>query len=236
MLKRDVRSELVPLPRHESPPGEKERILSLLHSLNAGFTPGSSLILFNPDPGDQLPIRGWPEERFHEVAQTLLRENPGSFAAVIGLAGSRPYAERFIRNVGRERCIDLTGQTKSIAELLIVFDCASLLVTNDSGPPHFASLCRLPSVVIFGPETPALYAPLGSEAITLFSHYSCSPCLSAMNHRHTWCRESRCLQAIPPRETLDACRKALSAASESRTAISGTSSTATAQQLIRESR
>lgn len=225
MLKRDVREELVPLPLREFSSAEKNHIHMLLHSCNSRYTPGSMLVLFNPDPGDQLPIRGWPEDRFYHVAKALLQEYPDSFAAVIGLAGSKPYAERFIREVGTERCIDITGHTKSITELLMVFDCASLLVTNDSGPPHFAALCRLPTVVLFGPETPALYGPLGGKAISLFSRYSCSPCLSALNHRHTWCKDSKCLQAISAQETLDACRTALTAPADPQTPFGTAEST-----------
>ncbi|RNC71429.1 MAG: glycosyltransferase family 9 protein [Desulfuromonadales bacterium] len=210
MVKRDVRSDLVPLPQRVASPAEKEPIWTLLQSLNARITPRSTLLLFNPDPGDQLPIRGWPEERFAEVASALLEKYPDSFAAIIGLSGSKPYADRFMQHVGGDRCVDLSGQTRSIAELLVVFDCAALLVTNDSGPVHFASLCNLPTVVLFGPETPALYGPLGGRAITLFSHFACSPCLSALNHRHTWCHDSKCLKAISTEEVVDACRQALS--------------------------
>jgi ADP-heptose:LPS heptosyltransferase len=71
-----------------------------------------------------------------------------------------------------------------------------MLITNDSGPAHMAMLTPVKTVTIFGPETPALYGPLGKNATNIFANFSCSPCLSAANHRHTICQDSKCLKAI----------------------------------------
>ena len=42
-------------------------------------------------------------------------------------------------------------------ELLTLYTLADVLVTNDSGPAHFASLTPVHTVVLFGPETPLLF-------------------------------------------------------------------------------
>lgn len=55
--------------------------------------------------------------------------------------------------------LDLTGYTRSISELLALFHVARLLVTNDGGPGQFAALTPIWTVMLFGPETPALYDP-----------------------------------------------------------------------------
>ena len=209
LLKRDVRPLLLEPPQHRSSQSEQQRVLELVQRRQPRIDRDSILLIFNPDPGEAIPIRGWPEQRFAEVASALLGEYPGSVALVVGVARSAPFAERFLQRVGNERCADLTGATTTLDELLTLFEMAKLLVTNDSGPAHLASLTRLPSVVLFGPETPALYGPLGGRSINLFSAYSCSPCLSAANHRHTWCTDSRCLHAIAVEQVLSAARQAL---------------------------
>jgi len=209
MLKRDVRSEVTALPQLTSTPNELTRLLDLLRSINPAITTTSTLIVFNPDPGDAVPIRGWPEARFAEVAKSLVQDYPEAFAIVIGLKRSTPYAKRFADIVGAARTIDLTGRTRDLKELLTIFELSKLLVTNDSGPAHMAALTGLQTVVLFGPETPALYAPLGSAAVSLYSGFACSPCLSAANHRHTWCRDNKCLQAITVDQVLSAARSAL---------------------------
>ena len=78
-------------------------------------------------------------------------------------------------------------------------DGAQLLITNDGGPGHFASLTPIRTLVFFGPETGKLYGPLGSRATVLESGLACSPCLSAYNHRQTFCDgDNQCLQRIAP--------------------------------------
>jgi ADP-heptose:LPS heptosyltransferase len=96
-------------------------------------------------------------------------------------------------------CVDLTGYTRSIRELLMLFHGADLLITNDGGPGHFASLTPIRTMVFFGPETGRLYGPLGPRAQVLESGLACSPCLSAYNHRETFCDgDNQCLKRIAP--------------------------------------
>ena len=95
------------------------------------------------------------------------------------------------------RCVDFTGKT-SFRELLALYSVAAIMVTNDSGPAHFASLCRLPTVVLFGPETPRLYSPIGDKHKDLYSNFACSPCVSVYNGKKSPCQENRCLIAITP--------------------------------------
>jgi len=191
---------------------ERRRVLELVRGQNPSVGPDSTLLIVNPDPGEAIPIRGWSEQSFAEAARTLLDEYPGSYALVIGTDRSKPFAERFVQRVGTERCADLTGATKTLADLLTLFELAALLVTNDSGPAHLAALTGIQSVVLFGPETPTLYGALGGRSTTLFAGYSCSPCLAAANHRHTWCTDNKCLQAITVAQVVDAARAALARA------------------------
>jgi ADP-heptose:LPS heptosyltransferase len=106
------------------------------------------------------------------------------------------------------RIIDLTGQT-SFAELLALMSMARLLLCNDSGPAHFASLAALRSVVLFGPETPALYAPLGGRAECLYANFACSPCVSAYNDKSSSCPRSVCLEHIGTDAVLAAMERAM---------------------------
>lgn len=213
LLKKDVRPMLQPLPRFVPTSAESRDMRALVTELFPMFSPETELIIFNPDPGDALPIRGWPMDRFEELARRILDTNPRAIIGVVGLGRSKSYAEALKRATagdGRDgRCIDLTGRTKSLRELLAILTFSKLLVTNDSGPAHMAMLTDVKVVTIFGPETPALYGPLGPNATNIFAHFSCSPCLSAANHRHTICTDSKCLKAISVDEVYRATTSAL---------------------------
>jgi len=54
-------------------------------------------------------------------------------------------------------------------------------------------------MVFFGPETGKLYGPLGPRTSVLESGIACSPCLTAYNHRLTFCDgDNQCLKRIAP--------------------------------------
>jgi len=158
------------------------------------------LVLLYPG-GGILPIRAWPDNYFSTTAKALL--DVGCAVGFIGLPVDKPLAQSLVKKLGHEAALDLTGYTKNIRELLVLFFHAKLLITNDGGPGHFAALTPIHTIMLFGPETPALYAPLasslGGESVALFAGTPCSPCLTAYNHRTSSCDGNNvCLQEITP--------------------------------------
>jgi ADP-heptose:LPS heptosyltransferase len=92
----------------------------------------------------------------------------------------------------------------------MLFHQAALLVTNDGGPGHFASLTPLRTFMFFGPETARLYGPLSPRATVFDLQLPCSPCLSAYNHRQTFCDgDNQCLKRIAPEQVIAMARQAL---------------------------
>jgi hypothetical protein len=51
------------------------------------------------------------------------------------------------------------------------------MVTNDSGPNHFALLTSIKTYTLFGPETPDLYDSLGNTT-NIYKGLACSPCVT----------------------------------------------------------
>lgn len=196
LLKEDVRKFAVPLPKHTPTSEERSALWEILHRDDPRLSGDNQILIVNPDPGDALPIRGWPMDKYISTIRQLMALNPGLYCVVIGLKASKPYAERIIGELGKDRVIDLTGKTKTLRDVVTLFTIGDILLTNDSGPAHFAGLTDIRSIALFGPETPALYGALGEGKVNIFANYSCSPCLSAHNHRHTVCKDSQCLQAI----------------------------------------
>src|SRR6266581_4037099 len=97
--------------------------------------------------------------------------------------------------VGSDRVIRLAGKT-TLRHLLVLYARSEILVTNDSGPAHFASLTPIRVVTLFGPETPALFAARSPNATALWAGIACSPCVNAYNNRQSICRDNLCMQAI----------------------------------------
>lgn len=152
--------------------------------------------------GGILPERAWPAAHYARVVQGLCAA--GYAVGLIGLKDDAVLARDLKTQVGHDACIDLTGYTKSIRELLMLMHASSLLITNDGGPSHFATVTPIQTMVFFGPETGKLYGPLGHRTIILESGIACSPCLTAYNHRLTFCDgDNQCLKRIAPDPVLD---------------------------------
>jgi ADP-heptose:LPS heptosyltransferase len=151
------------------------------------------LVLINPNASELLPHRRWMADRYADLIRRVLASHADVLIAVTGAPGERAEAEALAAASG-ERCISLAGKTK-LAELPALYSQAALMVSNDSGPAHFAAATGLPTIVLFGPETPKLYQPLGASR-AIYAGLACSPCVSAHNHRKTACTNNVCMQAI----------------------------------------
>ncbi len=168
---------------------------------------GRKLVLLSP-AGGLLPIRAWPLDAYEELGRALLED--GHALGVIGLARDGPVAQDLAGRLGRDLCLDLTGYTRSVRELMVLFHLSALMVANDGGPGHFAAMTPMPAIVFFGPETPTLYGTLDDKSLNMRTNLSCSPCLTAYNHRNSPCDGNNvCLQRILPATVLEEARSRL---------------------------
>ena len=140
----------------------------------------------------------------------MLLEDPEVFVLITGVASEKPDAQYMCAQLGSPRALDLTGQT-TMTELLHLFDLAHVLVTNDSGPAHFAALTRIHVVVFFGPEIPERYRPLTTSSDVIHTGYSCSPCIGPLNQRQSPCNDNVCLKSISIEEIAALVRSRLEA-------------------------
>ncbi len=178
-----------------SPIEAKNRMIKKLNKINPDITANSQIFLINPNASDLLPIRRWPLEKYIKLSRKLLKKHKGAFIVIIGVETDKEYAQTITKALDDKRCIDFTAKT-TLKELIDLFNISDMLISNDSGPPHFASLTDLKTIVLFGPEIPNLYAPLGKNVKCIYSNFACSPCVSAYNHRKTTCQDNRCLKSI----------------------------------------
>lgn len=156
------------------------------------------LVLINPNASDLLPQRRWPPAHFAKAMRAILDRWPDVVVLITGAPSDAVLAGKLKAAVDDPRVVDFTGRT-ALAELPALYAISALMVTNDSGPGHFAAITELPTIVLFGPETPRLYGPLGN-ARALTANLACSPCVSAANHRRTACNDPKCMAAISPEQ------------------------------------
>lgn len=180
----------------------RERIEKLSGSFGIQFKQGGQrLILVNPNASDLLPQRRWAQQRFSELIQGLNQRYPNDLILITGSPAEFQYVEK-VRSVANvKNALNFAGQV-SFAELPALYTLSDVMVTNDSGPGHFSAVTPLRTVVLFGPETPALYGSIG-KSIAITANLACSPCVSAANHRKTPCHDNVCMQAITVTQVLE---------------------------------
>jgi len=182
-----------------------ERIRSL-----APFDPAQNrLVLINPNASELLPHRRWMPDRYAELIRRILAGYNDVVVLVTGAPDEREAAERLAAQ-NAPRAASFAGHS-SLIELPALYSHATLMVSNDSGPAHFSAAVGLPTIVLFGPETPKLYQPLGNSR-AIYAGLACSPCVTAHNHRKTACTDNVCMQAISVDEVYAAVAETLSPA------------------------
>jgi ADP-heptose:LPS heptosyltransferase len=107
-------------------------------------------------PGAAFPGRRWPAERFAAVARWLAEG--GHDVRVTGGPAERDLAEAVARGAGLPDGAVLAGRTSAL-ELAATVAAARVVVSGDTGVAHLATAYRRPSVVLFGPVSPALWGP-----------------------------------------------------------------------------
>jgi ADP-heptose:LPS heptosyltransferase len=181
-------------PCHVTSEKDLRALRERLAAINTTASKARHLVLFNPGAGRLLPIRAWPLKNYGVLAEKILKAFDAAIV-IIGLEDDKAEAKSILEHVGTSRCIDFTGRT-SFKDLMDLFNLADVLVSADSGPPHFSAMTDIKTIALFGPETPVLYGPFSPHATSLFAGLSCSPCLSAYNHRKTTCQDPKCMEAI----------------------------------------
>jgi ADP-heptose:LPS heptosyltransferase len=156
---------------------------------------GRRFFLVNINAGDFLPQRKWPKDSFEQFIKILLNEHPEITVLLTGSPKERAGVETVAQKFG-ERCFNIAGDLE-FEDLTALYSISEGLLTNDSGPGHFASAVGIKSFVLFGPETPALYGPINNST-PIYAGLACSPCVYATNHRDTTCTDNQCLKVISP--------------------------------------
>lgn len=185
--------EPTPLPVFAPRDGETDAGRALLAEVAGGDV--QRLLLFNPSCGDMLPLRKWESSRYVELARRLIETDPTLTIGFTGAPAEQEEIGRLATQVGSARCVSLAGRT-TMRQLLVLYTMTDVVVTNDSGPAHFAALTTADVVTLFGPETPELFGARTPRNHIIWAGLACSPCVNAYNNRRSACRNNLCMQSI----------------------------------------
>lgn len=214
-------------PRHLPTMAELQSVNEKLR--RAGFKSGRhKLIAINTNTSPDLApeVRKWPEERYAELANSLLAENPDHFVVFIGAKSDRAEVSRIAARVQGNRVWNSAGELP-LRELLALFSKAELFISNDSGPMHLACLVDVPVVGLFFADTPTLFAPIASRTATVAPGLYSLPLFHVYNGKDVVAaRPMDVIENVPARQVpvarvLDAAREVMARPTSSRRASNG---------------
>jgi heptosyltransferase-2 len=144
----------------------------------------------------------WPPKYFAELAELLKARWDCKILLFVG-PGEDQIAQSIVEMT--EATIINTGPDKVNLALLkpLVRRC-HLLITNDTGPRHYAVAFDVPVVVIMGPTDPRYTATNLEKTRVLREELECSPC-----HKKECPHDHDCMRRISPHTVFEASQKLL---------------------------
>ena len=192
-LKKVVASQIKNRLRIEIPENEQETLKQRLQREIPAFSL-KKIVLLNANASDIVPLRKWSLDNFVELGQRLL-ENSETTVVLTGSPEEQEACADLALKIDPDRVINFAGKT-TFKELITLYSLSDLLVTNDSGPVHFASTTNLPVIALFGPETPKIFGPMSPHAKVISLGLACSPCISVFNQKKSSCTDNQCMKQI----------------------------------------
>jgi ADP-heptose:LPS heptosyltransferase len=126
--------------------------LDLLPPSRAPVAAGATVV----HPGAADPRRRWPADRFAEVARSLA--DAGHLVLVTGVHSEWALAKEVGEVAGLPGDRVLAGRL-DLGDLAALVAAARLVICGDTGVAHLATAYRTPSVLLFGPMSPARWGP-----------------------------------------------------------------------------
>src|SRR5437762_649652 len=141
------------------------------------------------------PAKRWLPERFAEVAAKVSAQSSGQWI-LFGTENEAAIGDQIAAAIG-DHCVNRIGQT-TLEQLIDELRECRLLLTNDTGTMHLASLLGVPTVAIFGSTEPGLTGPIGDRHIIVRHQVECSPCFLRK------CPiDFRCMKAVSVEEAIN---------------------------------
>ena len=116
--------------------------------------PRPSLTVVHPSAASES--RRWPVARWAAVSRA--EQRAGRTVVITGSAAERARAAEIAERAGLPPTSVAAGRT-NLRDLAALVASAGRVVSGDTGVAHLATALRKPSVLLFGPMSPALWGP-----------------------------------------------------------------------------
>ncbi len=162
--------QLVPLEVRKQ---DAELVQGLLSQ--AGISNDDFLVVMAPNVGAEGKTRLWSPQKWAALAEHLYR----TYDAKIVFTGVKSDKEYVKQTMAGQKIpyLDLCGET-TLRQTIALVSVAKLVISLDAGIMHISAAQGTPTIGLFGPNVPSLWAPLGEKCRSIYHPLSCSPCIN----------------------------------------------------------
>jgi heptosyltransferase-2 len=147
----------------------------------------------------------WPAEYFAELAEQC-KAHLGTKVIVFSGPGEEAIVQAILDRAKTD-LIDMRNHGVDLELLKPLIQRCNLMITNDTGPRHYAVAFDVPTVVIMGPTDPRYTASNLEQTVVVRKELPCSPChkkVCPLGHH-------KCMREILPAEVFAAAEALLNA-------------------------
>jgi len=140
---------------------------------NYGINEGDLVIGLNPGASFGSS-KCWPARNFARLAE-MLQEKLKCKLLLLAGPGEADIADRIV-SASHARIINTANDRIDLAMLKPLIQRCNLLITNDTGPRHYAVAFDVPNIVLMGPTNPVFTASNLENTVVLRRDLPCMPC------------------------------------------------------------
>jgi ADP-heptose:LPS heptosyltransferase len=176
---------------------EADRMWGKTYWIEKGVTPEErgEVIIIHPGSGSKKKV--WPLERFLNLTEFLNKHFGSKMLVVLGPAEGTEVRKAF--EAENSPALFL-AKGLSLIRLASVMEGCRCFIGNDSGISHLSAALGVPTIAIFGPTDPMVWAPRGKKAVVVRRGIPCSPCPP---ERFVQCQHFECLKGIDMGDVLE---------------------------------
>lgn len=121
--------------------------------------------------------RNYPPKLFAKVINKLVRRKKDSFFSLLTNKSEQKTAKEILEHL-EEKSKKNTKiiNNLSISQLIAFLSECDLFIGNDSGPAHISAALGKKTIVLFGPQDPKRFGPIGKNVRIIYKKVPCSPC------------------------------------------------------------
>lgn len=161
-----------------------------------------------PSVGDSSKSRMWSLERYAKVAEHIISKK--GKVLLVGTCSDLDVLNELndlIDKKTRKEVVMAAGKLSLKQSFGLIGKC-KCFISNDTGPMHIAAAMGVPTIGLFGPNTPVRFAPFGPRNISIYHAKACSPCINVHRSQIGECKEGiECLSDIAVEEVVEAVEK-----------------------------